>query len=124
MGVYIYASSDFAVFCATLILFTEYIHCNLDPVFHELLRLLNSNPSDRSDIYHGEEYKKFSRRGGFLCKETNPYNFSFINTDGVSLFKSSNSSVWPIFLIINEIPASAQVPLTKLCLLYYMLIVN
>jgi hypothetical protein len=26
------------------------------------------------------------------------------NTDGVPIFKSSGFSIWPIFLIINELP--------------------
>ena len=31
-----------------------------------------------------------------------------LNTDGISIFKSSNKSIWPIFLTINELPLSER----------------
>ena len=41
-------------------------------------------------------------KNGFLSDVN---NISFImNTDGAILFKSSNVSIWPLFLIINELP--------------------
>lgn len=56
------------------------------------------------DIYDGHVYKQLSKDGGPLS-EKYPYNISVtINTDGVPVFKSSNSSVWPVFLMVNELP--------------------
>ena len=38
-------------------------------------------------------------------KGSSPDNISFlINTDGVPVFKSSKVSIWPLYLIINELP--------------------
>ena len=77
-----------------------------------MLRTREKRTSDTStlrDIYDGTEYCQLSKRGGFLCPTTNPANISFVlNTDGVSLFKSSETSIWPIFLVINELPASIR----------------
>ena len=51
------------------------------------------------DIYDGEEYRKHSDFFKSLA------NISLIcNTDGVSIFNSSNVSIWPIWLAINELP--------------------
>ena len=78
----------------------------IDPEFWKLLRLRRRSPSGLYDIYDGRKYRSLSKPGGPLCKETNPANLSFIiNTDGVSLFKSSHVDIWPIYLVINELPA-------------------
>ena len=57
------------------------------------------------DIHDGVEYRQYCRPGGFLYKDHNPANISFtLNTDGVALFKSSSTNIWPVFLSINELP--------------------
>lgn len=54
------------------------------------------------DVYDGKLYRKFSRPGGFL---SHPHNISFLgNTDGVSLIRSTGWGVWPVYLVINELP--------------------
>lgn len=59
----------------------------------------NQNQNSFRDIYDGEIYKSLS---GFL---SNIFNISFTwFTDGVSIFKSSKFSIWPFYLIINELP--------------------
>lgn len=51
------------------------------------------------DVYDGEKYRKLST---FLSQ---PANVSLLlNTDGVALFHSSTVSLWPIWLIVNELP--------------------
>ncbi|XP_066936547.1 uncharacterized protein [Clytia hemisphaerica] len=59
----------------------------------------NRTASSPSDIYDFSLYKSYS---AFL---NNPFNISFMwNTDGVPLFKSIKSSIWPVFYTINELP--------------------
>ena len=54
------------------------------------------------DVYDGVLYKNLSKSGGFL---SNPNNISFLgNTDGIALIKSTGWSVWPVYLVINELP--------------------
>lgn len=54
------------------------------------------------DIYDGQLYKSYSENNGPLSKQE---NISFVgNTDGAAVFKSRNISVWPIFLVVNELP--------------------
>ena len=73
----------------------------------EFFKALSSGPTSTStfpirDTYDGEEYR---RHQGFLSKEVDPANVSFlINTDGVAMFKSSSKEIWPIYLAINELP--------------------
>ena len=62
------------------------------------------HPDNIEDIYDGALYKKLSGNGGFLSF---PDNVSFLmNTDGVPVFKSSKVSIWPLYLVINELDYS------------------
>ena len=54
------------------------------------------------DIYDGKRYREFSTN----LNESNRHSYATIvfNTDGAPLFKSSAYSIWPIFLMVNELP--------------------
>lgn len=54
------------------------------------------------DVYDGDLYKSYYEKEGPLSKQEN-VSFTF-NTDGAPVFKSSKISVWPLFLVINELP--------------------
>ena len=56
------------------------------------------------DVYDCENYKtQFGMKSAL--NENNESHLSFIfNTDGIPIFKSSKTSIWPIFLMINELP--------------------
>ena len=58
------------------------------------------------DIYDGEVYQA-------LCLENKPLaninNISLtLNTDGVQVYQSNNYSMWPVLLMINELPFAAR----------------
>lgn len=55
-----------------------------------------------TDIYDGQAYKKFVNSLPYNDKKCY-VNVTF-NTDGAQAFKSSKKSLWPIYLMINEIP--------------------
>ena len=58
------------------------------------------------DIYDGLLYQKHFNNHGLL---SDPNNISFsLNTDGAPLFKSSNVSIWPVYLLINELPLAQR----------------
>lgn len=62
-------------------------------------RLRQPTTPNITDVYDGQQYKQHSH---FL---SNPSHVSLmINTDGVAIFRSSKSSVWPIWIAINELP--------------------
>ena len=62
-----------------------------------------TNPEDLCDMYDGKEYRKHH---DFLSR---PENGSFLlNTDGISVFRSSTMSLWPLWLVINELPPSVR----------------
>lgn len=60
------------------------------------------------DVLDGRLYKEYFNSDGFIrgsSPQKNEVHISFqVNTDGVSLFRSSKFAVWPVYLIINEIP--------------------
>lgn len=65
------------------------------------------------DIYDGRIYKEQSINGFLGSKDS----ISFIlNTDGAPVFKSSKMSIWPIYLIINELPLSVRMKKENLIL--------
>ena len=65
------------------------------------LRLCQNGEYIYSDIYSGALYQHHFGTG-FL---SNRNNISLIfNTDGIPVFKSSNFSFWPLYLLINELP--------------------
>ena len=55
-----------------------------------------------SDIVDGAEYKKLKENDGFLTNKSNVTLSLF--TDGIPLFQSSKVSLWPVYLVINELP--------------------
>ena len=60
------------------------------------------NGENIEDVYDGLNYQQHMTEGGFL---TNKHNISFLwNTDGIPVFKSSKYSIWPLYLVINELP--------------------
>ena len=65
-------------------------------------KLLCYASGDILDVYCGKEYQKHS----FL---RSPDNISLtLNTDGVAVFRSSKCSLWPVWLVINELPPSER----------------
>ena len=57
------------------------------------------------DIYEGRLYRSLVRKG--ILSSGNNISFIF-NTDGVPVLKSSKISIWPLYLIINELQTFAQ----------------
>ena len=61
------------------------------------------------DVLDGEIYKQHFDQHGFFHntppeRRKKEIHISFqLNTDGVSTFKSSKTSVWPLYLVINEL---------------------
>lgn len=61
------------------------------------------HPDNIEDIYDGQLYKE-QVQSGFLSEE-NKFNFSLTwNTDGVPVFISSRTSMWPVYFVFNELP--------------------
>lgn len=62
------------------------------------------------DIFDGQLYKKhFDCEGYFhgtsLAARGKEIHLSLmVNTDGVSIFRSSNFGLWPVYFILNELP--------------------
>ncbi len=68
----------------------------------------NNNTSKLIDIRDGRIYKKLinSEHGNEFKNQT---AFSFIlNTDGISPMKKSKLTIWPVFLVINELPIESR----------------
>ena len=58
------------------------------------------------DIYDGQRYRELMQSGQFLSERN---NISFLwNIDGIPVFKSSKFSIWPLYLVINELPLSKR----------------
>ena len=82
----------------------------LDPEFVQGLRYrfqrVKRDDKNIEDVYDGAVYQSKCGPGGFLSE---PYNLSVkLNTDGVAIFHSSQFGVWPLFLLVNELPPSLR----------------
>ena len=81
-----------------------------DPEFVSGLRYrfqrMKRNDSNIEDVYDGGLYQREFKPGGFLSE---PYNISVkLDTDGVAIFHSSQFGVWPLFLLVNELPPAMR----------------
>lgn len=62
------------------------------------------------DIFDGELYNKHFDCKGFFhgtsttAREKEIHLSLMMNADGVSIFRSSNSGLWPVYFVINELP--------------------
>ncbi|XP_034241780.1 uncharacterized protein LOC117645631 [Thrips palmi] len=65
------------------------------------------NNDNIEDIYDGALYQEHFLEGGFL---SSPDNVSFLGyTDGVRVFSTSSTEVWPIYFQIDELPYKDRV---------------
>lgn len=89
-----------------------------DSVKEELLKSLEKNGkpvASASDITEGTMYTKSRRK--LKCSK---HDLTVtMNADGGSMFNSSNYSIWPVQLIINELPPRLRWSSVLLPLLWY-----
>ena len=65
----------------------------------ERFNSINHDPHIILDVYDGEGYTKHKE---FL---SHPANISLLlNTDGVAVFRSSKATLWPVRIVVNELP--------------------
>nr|XP_037269998.1 uncharacterized protein LOC119161561 isoform X2 [Rhipicephalus microplus]XP_037285845.1 uncharacterized protein LOC119178705 isoform X2 [Rhipicephalus microplus] len=67
------------------------------------------------DLCDGEMYHKFAAS----TQQCGPRITFTLNADGTPLFKSSGTSIWPIQLIVNEIPAEQRMSKLVLAALWF-----
>lgn len=73
------------------------------------------DPEVFRDIYDGKCYRLFLE-----SLEGTEYYVTFtFNADGSPVFKSSKFSIWPVQIIINELPFSARSSRPTLCMLWF-----
>ncbi|CAH3170223.1 unnamed protein product, partial [Pocillopora meandrina] len=62
---------------------------------------MKRDDSNIEDVYDGALYQREFK--------PEPYNISVkLNTDGVAIFHSSQFGVWPLFLLVNELPPAMR----------------
>ena len=67
------------------------------------------NENNIEDVFDGLLYKRHFNSQGFFHGTTQDrldkeIHLSFqLNTDGVAIFKSNKTSMWPVYLVINEL---------------------
>jgi hypothetical protein len=60
------------------------------------------SPENLEDIYDGEHYA-----ASHLLRELFTISFS-MNTDGAPPFDSTSKTLWPVYLVINELPPNIR----------------
>ena len=73
-----------------------------------------SHPDAIEDIQDGLLYRKHFGKDGYFKgtsneKKRKEIHVSFqINTDGVAIFHYSKYSIWPVYLVVNELPPNSR----------------
>ena len=57
-----------------------------------------------SDVYDGENYRAYSTNN----QSEHSHLSLLVNTDGVAVFRLSTVSMWPVWLMINELPMNCR----------------
>jgi hypothetical protein len=73
-------------------------------VFKNFQRVPRSEIDSIEDVCDGQIFKDLFKSEFSQLFETNQIFTFSINTDGISICDESNITIWPIFLVINEIP--------------------
>lgn len=72
----------------------------------DYVKINNINKSNKiiEDVCDGEIYAELlSSPDGKLIKSGKAYTF-LLNSDGISVSLKSNLTIWPVYLVINELP--------------------
>ncbi len=87
--------------------YRAWFHCFLTENWEKLDYSLKShNPQILYDVHTGAGYRKAGGSSDFFsCPE---HIGVFFNTDGISVFKSSRLTVWPIYLALASLPPSIR----------------
>ena len=100
--------------------FNYFVKCDLKAAVQQFMKhpniqnLLNyrnnwdfhSARKSLKDIFDGKLYRTWYHEKKFLCK---PQNISFtLNTDGISPQKSLKCHIWPVYLVVNELPPNER----------------
>lgn len=88
-----------------------YYHLDIEQQLKTILKkfeksdlLSENNANDLKDISDGQIYKNLlNSEDGQLFKDGRALSF-LINTDGISFCKKSKLAIWPVYMVINELP--------------------
>lgn len=70
--------------------------------YNSIMNLRTLNGNNITDIYDGDEYQKFL--SDLSEEDRHAYATVIFNTDGAPVFESTTVSIWPLYLMVNEIP--------------------
>lgn len=69
------------------------------------------------DVYDGKEYRKFVN--SLPADERRSYVSAVFNTDGAPKFECSQYSIWPLYLMLNELPQQQRMNQLLTCGLWF-----
>ena len=91
-----------------------YYHLDIQQQIRSILKKTTSSSlchkndtNELIDIRDGALYKRVTSQEGNIFKKNEAFSFS-INTDGISFCKKSKLAIWPVYLVINELPLECR----------------
>ena len=85
--------------------------------YEYVLKERTQEPNLLHDVYDGKEYKKFVN--SLSEQERLNYVSAIFNTDGAAKFKCSRYSIWPIYLMLKELPKQERMSKLITCGLWF-----
>uniref|UniRef100_A0ABD2WXD5 Uncharacterized protein n=1 Tax=Trichogramma kaykai TaxID=54128 RepID=A0ABD2WXD5_9HYME len=86
---------------------------NNEEYFDRVTKELQHEQNILRDIYDGIKYREFY--SSLSLEERKNYVSMVFNTDGAAKFKCSKQSVWPLYLMINELPIQIRTKHLVVC---------
>jgi hypothetical protein len=94
---------------------TMYYHLNIENQIQNIMNKVKLKDfekikisDDLTDITDGRIYKQLlASEDGHLFEKKLAFSFS-LNTDGISISNKSKLTIWPVFLVINELPLNIR----------------
>ena len=92
-----------------------YYHLDIDNQIRKIMSKVKESDlgkkscdGDLVDITDGELYKNLlASEDCNLFKNKSAFSLT-LNTDGISPYKHSNLAIWPVYLVINELPLETR----------------
>lgn len=85
--------------------------------FNEVMNRSHENSLIIKDIYDGSQYKSYIN--SLPPDKKKSYCTGILNADGVPPFKNSKNNIWPLQIILNELPIQIRMQEPMLCGLWF-----
>ena len=110
------SSKHIMITCSYDHFIAQYMYaCAGHDIYNSLMKRPDSRNHGLSDIHHGNVYSALGLQNDQPNEDHNICISFTLNTDGALVYQSTGCSMWPVLLMINELPFNARYVLACVC---------